>query len=226
MPTFLVAAAVVNIAELATQFDEEVKYIWTCVRSLSLQRAPAHHSIIQQPTPQHKCSEGYVHLRALLSLPVVLVSASRRSREGCTDKRPVRVLPLGISSSTSSRRAAQKRTWRYGCCTRPARFKRSSGVSISRCSREVRASSPPLTRRTSLITSAPVHLLFGSTRKVLLLVSALGLGKLCLDVVIAVDIYRIMQANGTGVYTSPTKPLVIFACVASSLPPFPCHTSN
>ena len=31
------AAAVVNIAELATQFDEEVEYIWTCVLSLQIQ---------------------------------------------------------------------------------------------------------------------------------------------------------------------------------------------
>lgn len=130
---FLVAAAVVNIAELATQFDEEVEYIWTCVLSLQIQFPPAYRSIMRQPIPQHKPSEGYVHLRALLSLFVVLVSCSRQSREGYTDRLTVSVLPMGISLSTSSRRAAQQRTWRCGCCTRLARSKHSFGVSTLRC---------------------------------------------------------------------------------------------
>ncbi|KJA28963.1 hypothetical protein HYPSUDRAFT_61806 [Hypholoma sublateritium FD-334 SS-4] len=152
----VLAAAVVNIAELATQIDEEVEYIWTRLRDI---RALKVMYIFARYYPFLLYYQSFVFGDLLEHL-----EPARRSKED---------VALWLLYKTC---ALQALLWSIDF----ALLKR-------------------------------VHLLFGSTRKMLLIVSALGLAKLCLDVVIAVDIYGIMQANGTGVYTSPTKPLVIFA---------------
>lgn len=212
------AAAVVNIAELATQFDEEVEYIWTCVFSLQIQLPPAHRSIIRQPHPQHKPSEGYVHLRAILSLFVVLVSGSRQSREGYTDRLSQCFAYGDLFEHVEPARRSKENValWLlYKTCALQTLLWSIDFALLKRGTRPL----PSPVECELLTTSSLVHLLFGGTRKILLLVSALGLGKLCLDVVIAFDIYSIMLANITGIYPSPTKPLVIFAYVTFSMLP-------